>query len=151
MLVVGGVSLFACLFLPALLEYRAARREHAAKSQQVAYLEEENRRADKQKEHLERDAAYIERLHREEFGTGTPGVEIIPVETRASGSEQPDSALSPTDATSSEDVATAVEHAAHENPLMAVFVLEQTRPIVMAMSGVVIVVALVLLMRRRPA
>ncbi len=146
MLVAGGLSLFACVFLPALLEYRTTRREHATGQREVAHLEEQNRRVDKQQEHLKNDPAYIERLNRREFGIETLGVEIIPVETRQNTTDEPASAPP---ATPRDEFATTVEHAAHTNPLFAVFVLSQTRPIVMAMSGVVVMVALVLLNRRR--
>jgi hypothetical protein len=49
----------------------------------------------------------------------------------------------------SEPLAVALEQASHTNPFVAVFVLDQTRPIVMAMSGALMIMALVLLIRGR--
>ncbi len=147
MFLAGGLSLFACLFLPALLEYRTTRRDHAAGQGEVARLEEQNRRADKQQEHLRNDPAYIERLNRQEFGIETPGVEIIPIETRASSTAP----APPPPTTPAEEFAADLEQATHTNPFVSVFVLDQTRPIVMVMSGVVMLVALVLLNRARSA
>ena len=147
MLLIGGASLFACVILPPWLELRALRQEHADAQTNIADLENRLARATRQIEHMQNDPAYIDRLAREEFGVQTPGVEIIPVETRQNTVDEP--AEPP--ATPREELATTVEHAAHTNPLVAVFVLDQTRPIVMAMSGVIVIVALVLLIRHRSA
>lgn len=148
MLLIGGASLFACVILPPWLELRALRQEHDAAQRHIADLEERLARVTKQIEHVQSDAAYIERLARKEFGVEMPGVEIIPVETRQNTTDEPASAPP---ATPRDQSATTVEHNAHTNPLFAVFVLDQTRPIVMAMSGVIVIVALVLLIGRRSA
>jgi len=147
MLLIGGASLFACVLLPPWLELRALRQEHAAAQRHIADLEGRLARASRQIEHVQSDAAYIERLAREEFGVETPGVEIIPVETRQNTTGESAAPPGPPP----DEFATTVERAAHTNPLVAVFVLNQTRPIVMAMSGVIVIVALVLLIRHRPA
>jgi cell division protein FtsB len=148
MLLIGGASLYACVFLPPWLELRALRQEHADAQTRIADLEKRLAAATRQIEHMQSDPAYIERLARKEFGTETPGVEIIPVETRQGTVDEP--AAAPP-ATPREELATTVERAAHTNPLVAVFVLDQTRPTVMAMSGVIVIIALVLLLRHRPA
>lgn len=147
MLLAGGVSLFACLFLPPWLELRALRQEHATARIHVEQLEEQNRRADKQKEHHKSDPAYIERLNRREFGIEPSGVEVIPVETRetATSPAPPD----PNAETPAEELAAELERATETSPLVSIFVLDQTRPIVMAMSGVLLIVAVVLLARAR--
>ena len=148
MLLIGGASLFACVLLPPWLELRALRQEHADAQTRIADLEDRLARATRQIEHHHTDPAYLARLNREVFGTETPGVEIIPVETRQNTTDEP---ASTPPATPRDEFATTVEHAAHTNPLFAVFVLSQTRPIVMAMSGVIVIVALVLLIRHRSA
>ena len=139
----GGVSFFACLFLPAWLENRALRQEYDAARERIAELEEELTRVARQIEHHQSDPAYLERLARKEFGTHTPGVEIIPVETATSVPTSAPSAAARGD----EELAQALEQATRTNPVVAVFVLEQTRPVVMGMSGVLMVVAVVLLVR----
>ncbi len=146
MLLIGGVSLFACVFLPPWLELRALRQVHAAARRQIADLEVRLARTTRQIEHMQSDPAYLERLARKEFGIETPGVEIIPVETRENTTDQSASSSSSTPRV---ELATVLERAMRTNPLVSVFVLEQTRPIVMAMSGVLLIVALVLLNRRR--
>ena len=149
MLVAGGASLFACVFLPPWLEVRALRQEHAAARKRVDQLEERLARATKQIEHMQSDPAYLERLAHKEFGIETPGVEVIPVETHES-TTGPAPAASAAD-TPAEELAADLEHATQTNPLVSVFVLDQTRPVVMAMSAVLIIVALVLLIRARSA
>lgn len=149
MLLIGGAALFACLFLPAWLEYQAARREHAAACQRIAALEDELTRVVRQIEHLQHDPAYLERLAREEFGIDTPGVEVIPIETAAGATSQVSSAPAAARAGQADELTTTVEQATRTNPLVSVFVLDETRPIVMAMSGGLILLALVLLIRGR--
>jgi cell division protein FtsB len=144
----GGAALFACLYLPAWLELRALRREHFAARTRIEQLEQRLTSVTKQIEHLRDDPAYIERLARKEFGTETPGVEIIPIETPEQTTSQPSSA--PASAVQ-DGGATKLERAARKNPLVAVFVLNETRPIVMAMAGVLMLVALVMMYRGRPA
>jgi hypothetical protein len=147
MLLAGGVSLFACVFLPPWLEVRALREEHAAARMRVDQLEVRLARATKQIEHMQNDPAYLERLAHKEFGIEPPGVEVIPVEIRESAS-----ASAPADPASEapvEKLAVDLEQATHTSPLVSVFVLDQTRPIVMAMSGVLVIIALVLLNRAR--
>jgi hypothetical protein len=147
MLLAGGVSLFACVFLPPWLELRALRQERDSNRAIVQQLEQRLARATKQIEHMQSDPAYIERLAHEEFGIDPPGVEVIPVETReTTTSPATDDA---TDDTPAAELAAELERATETSPLVSVFVLDQTRPIVMAMSGVVVVVAVVLLVRAR--
>ena len=146
MLLVGGTALFACLFLPPWRELRELRREHADAEQRIADLEYQLTLVSKQIEHLQDDPAYLERLARREFGTEVPGIEFKPVEVQPPPQSQPASEPAP-----AEVLATALERATRTSPFVSVFVLDETRPIVMVMSGVVTVVALVLLMRSRPA
>jgi len=144
MLLAGGTALFACVFLPPWLEIRELRAERDAAREQVARLEEQLTRVTKQSEHFRSDPAYLERLARKEFGTVAPGVEIIPVEPEL---EQLPPASASDGTASDDELAAALEESTRTNPLVAVFVLDTTRPIVMAMSGVVVVMALVVLVR----
>jgi hypothetical protein len=125
------------------------RQEHAAARTRVVQLEQSLTRATRQIEHMRNDPAYLERLAHKEFGIDPPGVEVIPVEIRESTNASAPADLAP-DAPV-EKLAADLERATHTNPLVSVFVLDQTRPIVSAMSGVLIVVALVLLVRRPSA
>jgi cell division protein FtsB len=148
MLLIGGAALFACLFLPAWLEYQAARREHAAACRRIAALEDELTRVVRQIEHLQHDPAYLERLNRQEFGIDTPGVEFKPIEVRPPATDQ---SLADTAASPDDDLATALEKASEDSPFVSVFILDETRPIVMAMSGLTMLVALGMLLRARPS
>ncbi|MFQ5806878.1 MAG: septum formation initiator family protein [Phycisphaerae bacterium] len=143
----GGASLFACLFLPPWLEVRALRQAHIAARHRIAKLEERLTRVAKQIEHLQDDPAYLERLARKELGIETTGVEIIRIDTPDNPVNQPTAAPAPTTAGRDDALATGVEQAARTSPFLSVFVLDETRPIVMAMSGVLMIVALALLLR----
>jgi len=144
MLLAGGGSLFACVYLPPWLELRALRAVHAAEHRRVVALEEHVIRLAKQIEHIRTDPAYMERLARREFGLETPGVEVIPVEVRqdptADGAER-------TEAPPADEFADELEHAVQTNPFIAVFVTDATRPVVMGMSGVVVLFGVFLLTR----
>lgn len=151
MFLAGGTALFACLFLPAWLEVRALRQAHAAARQRIVQLENRLTRVTKQIEHLQNDPAYLERLARKEFGIETPGVELIWIETPKNTTTPPASTPAPADSDRRDDLATVLEHATHTSPFVSVFVLDETRPVVMALSGVMMVVALVLLNRGNPS
>jgi hypothetical protein len=149
MLLAGGVSLFACVYLPPWLELRALRQEHAAASAYVDRLEQRLARATKQIEHMQSDPAYLERLAHREFGIQPPGVEVIPVEARATTTSP--ATPGPRAETPAAELAADLERATETSPLVSVFVLDQTRPVVMVMSGVLMIVAVVLLNRARTA
>jgi hypothetical protein len=148
MLLLGGLSLAACLILPPWREMREMRLERDRAEQRIARLEQQLALVSKQIEHLRNDPAYLERLSRREFGEPTPGVEFTPVQVEPLpvGEGDPGS-----DADPREEIAVAIESASHNNPFVSVFVLDETRPIVMIMSALMIVVALVLLLRGGPA
>ena len=145
MFLLGGMALFACLFLPPWRELRAQRHAYADAQRRIAELEDRLTRVTRQIEHLGSDPAYVERLARKEFGTETPGVEFKPVVIQQHAGSQPDPG---TDTPPRDKLATSLERATYTSPFVSVFVLDETRPIVMAMSGVLMLVALVLLLRR---
>ncbi len=147
MLLAGGLSLFACIFLPPWLETRQLRQEHEQTEQRVVELERQLTRLTKQIEHMKNDPAYLERLARLEFGTQTPGVEVVPVEIRPGPAILPDETGASVEETPAKELAEELEQATRTEPIVSVFVLDQTRPIVMVMSGVLIIVALVSLIR----
>jgi len=147
MFLAGGTALFACLFLPLRLEVRTLRRAHALAQQRIVELEEDLTRVAKQVEYLRDDPAYLERIGHREFGIEPPGVEIVWIETPENPTTQPTSASALANNERREQLATGIEQATRTSPFVSVFVLDETRPIVMAMSGVVVVVALVLLLR----
>lgn len=144
MFLLGGTSLFACLFLPPWRELRAQRQAYADAQRRIAELEDRLTGVTRQIEHLRSDPAYIERLARKEFGTETPGVEFKPVAIQQDAASRPDPA---SNTPPRDKLATSLEQATYTSPFVSVFVLDETRPIVMAMSGVLMIVALILLLR----
>jgi len=143
----GALSLFAAIYLPAWLEVRALRRERAAAEQQIAMLQQQLTRVSKQIEHLQTDPAYIERLAYKEFRIEPPGLEWIPAPDELP--EATDAAGDGIEAGGVEHWAARFEQAAHSNPLLAVFMLPRTRPMVIIISGAAIAVAIVLLVESR--
>lgn len=149
MFLVGGTALLACVYLPLWLENRELRRVMDAYQSRLTEQEDRLLGLEKQIEALQNDPAYFLRQVRKEFGLATPGprgMNVEPADISVDG-ETATSQPSP----EAEKVAIAVESAARTNPLVSVFVLPETRPYVMAMSGVLVVVALALLNRNRVA
>jgi hypothetical protein len=150
MLFTGGAALFACLALPPWVELRGLREERDSARARIVELEEQLTRTGMQIEHLKNDPSYLERLAFTEFGIKPPNVEIIAIEARPATAAQPGpSPETKSNPPGGDDLAAALERATHTNPLVAVFVLEPSRPIVMAMSGVIMAIALVSLLRGR--
>ena len=144
MLVAGGASLSACLLLPPWREARELRQERAAAERRIAELERQLTAVTKQIEHLRDDPSYLERLSRKEFGEQPPGIDFTPVEVQPL---PPDDAPDAAEAAPQEDAADALEQATQRSPIVSVFVLDETRPIVMVMSALLMLVALALLLR----
>jgi len=144
MLLAGGAALAACLILPPWREAHELRAEHAAAEQRLAELEHRLTVVTQQVEHLRNDPSYLERLARQEFGEPPPDVDFTPLELEPAA-QDPASEDAP--AAAEEDTGDALEQAAQRNPIVSVFVLDETRPIVMVMSGAMMLVALVLLLR----
>ena len=147
MFVVGGLSLAVGLVLPVWLEYRVelARRDEAKRRleeirTQLVALE---RRID----HLQNDPAYLERVANREFGIGTPpsdesvAIEIV---------EAPTSGPVLLQATGSERVTAIIDEATQTHPLVRLYLLGETRPIVMGMSAGLLAAAILLLGRSSP-
>lgn len=143
MVAAGGAAFFLSAYLPPLLELRALRVEYENTRARVAELEERLLRVSKQMEHMRDDPAYWERLMRKEFGTTTPGVQGLPVDVRpnpvesvAAGPVQPERVFD-----------LDLEEVVWNHPFLAVFVLDETRPLVMAISGVVVLTSIFIMFR----
>lgn len=145
MFVVGGLSLAVGMILPVWLEYRAeiSRRDEAYRrledvKEQLVALE---RRID----HLQNDPAYLERVASREFGFGTPPTEeavaVEIVETPTSGPVLLE-AQGPADR-----VVAVIDEATQTHPLLRLYLLNATRPIVMGMSAGLLAAAILLLGR----
>ncbi len=138
----GGAALAACLILPPWLEVRALRGEQQRAEAQIDALKRQVDELARQIEHLQSDPAYLERIGRTEFGFTPPGVELIPVEAVESAAQTQSVAQPPL------TLAERVEAATRENPLVAVFVLDQSRPFVMGLGAAAGLVGLALLVPR---
>lgn len=148
MALLGGASLAAALILPPWMEYRVTRTAYADSLRRVEELEARLTAVNKQIEHIQHDPAYNERLARKEFGIQEPGVETIrlnvpPPEPASQPGGTPDSAVG----NPVERLALVVDEAARRNPLVAAYVLDETRPTVMALSALLLVSAILLLNR----
>lgn len=151
----GGGGLAACLLLPAYLEYRAALTEQEAVRQRAATLEYQRTARDAQIDHLKNDPSYAERLARRELGIETPGVRTIRISPPPASAGEVDDASAATSAAAtaerSENWRRSLDDAIRRYPFLSLFVLKDTRRIVMALSAGVVLAALVLLNRERPA
>lgn len=145
MTLAGGVALVPCVLLPPWFEYVAQRERLAAMQSTLAHVEQRLVVVQKQIEHIQTDAAYVERLYRQEFGAAAP---VVPQAMIASESE-PAPATSPPSSMDAitPEVTRLVDHLLARYPAAQVFVQPQTRPIVMLVGGGLIVAAVVLLGR----
>ena len=146
MFLTGGASLAACVILPAWLEHQAALEAVTDARGRVERLQRRLEVYDKQIEHLQVDDAYLERLARKEFDLPSAGVTTVRIE-----SESADESAADVDrgaAAAGEpfpELSAFVERALARYPLTRVFVFDQTRPIVMAMSGGLVLASMLLL------
>lgn len=146
MTLTGGAALAVCLILPAVIDYQNAKRTLADKTTVVTQLEYQNVAIEKQIAHSQNDPAYLERVARREFGLETPGVETVRITTDApSSAPSPDTQPASQPETPVEQRLSQIEQLARSNPAAAVFILPETRPIVMALSGALLLAAIVLL------
>ena len=145
MIALGGGSLSACLVLPAWLEYRTARQRLTASQREVWALEREARARRLQLLHHQQDLEYNQRVLSRELRAAPRGQTFL-VDLHEGGAEPLDAQSEASSmAGASGQLAALVETAARDHPLVSVFVLRDTRPFVMALSGLVIVIAMVTL------
>ncbi len=143
LLLSGGGCLAAALILPPWLEFRVTRQACDDAAARVAELELRLTAIHRQIEHIERDPAYNERLARGEFGIQPQGVETIRIDLPPPATQL---ATTPPEDESDpiEKLGALVDEAARRSPWVAAFVLKETRPIVLAMSGAAVLAAVLL-------
>ncbi len=145
-----------CLILPAWIDYQEALRLRAVRLNGSQRLAAEVAAQQKQITHLHNDEAYRERVLHEEVGIDPPGIETILVD-RLRGTDEHVGSAPPSlrRFTPSDDdrfpILTAVATSAleHYPNWTHVFILAETRPLVMGMSGVLLLSAILLLGRRQ--
>lgn len=152
----GGV-LAACAILPAWFEYWAASRAFGEKTAQLEALETQAVLRDRELEHLRHDAAYIERIARQELGVTKVGVESLVLDVddvaplagpplpggqAVAGPPAPDSASG---YFSLPELSQRIEQMVRKYPTLSVFVHPATRGPLMVMSFAVLLAAIVLL------
>lgn len=150
MLLAGGFPLAACLVLPAWFEYDAARRQHEEAELRVARLEQRRNAVDRQIEHLQDNEEYLARLLRRESGLEDGGQTIAVVDPNLHLESLEPSPASVED-TPLAELSAFVDQTVRRYPVAAIFVVNHTRPLVMAVSGAMVVSALLLLCRWTPA
>jgi hypothetical protein len=148
MFVVGGLSLAVGMVLPVWMEYRTelARRDEATRR-----LEEVQRQLvalERRIDHLQNDPAYLERVASREFGLGSPttpnSVAIEIVENPASGPVLLEAQVP------GQRVTAIIDEATQTHPLIRLYLLRETRPLVMGMSAGLLAAAIILLGRNLP-
>ncbi len=163
----SGVSLGVWLMLPAWLDYQTAREAVEQARVEHLALRQQLRTAERQIEHLLHDRDYQERVAQREFGFERPEVERLIVqpadapsraptlaEATGSGAAGPRPAGSSMDDGAESTLARARGYAewlalhARRNRFLAIYVLEETRPIVFLISLLTLLAAIVLLNNR---
>lgn len=151
MLAAGAAVLIPCVLLPAWFEYRVAVEEHAAYQRLVEDRRHRDERVVKQIEHQQNDPAYFERQMQREFGKTPSGLQVVMIEPDAAAREaeqpQPPAPAAPDDGLVNAQVAAWIERTLDEYPVTQLFLHDQTRPLLMAMGGALIIAAIVLLGR----
>jgi hypothetical protein len=147
MLATGGGSLAACLLLPAWLELRHAEARLDEMTATVAEFEKKVEATRLQIIHLKRDPEYNERFVRQEFNVRTPGVEVVDLSPLIA--VEPDAAASQPAPTDSSRWTATLERQTQENPYLAVFLADGKRPAAMALSGLMLAGAVLLMHARQ--
>ena len=148
-LALGGLA--PCLILPAWADYQQALRLQAVRRNSAERLTAEVAGQQKQIAHLQNDVAYRERVLYEEVGIDPPGIETILVDRRTRPRENNNAAArrrrsAPIDDDIFPTLTTVAESAMDRYPNWThVFILDQTRPLVMGMSGALLISTILLL------
>jgi type II secretory pathway pseudopilin PulG len=153
MLLTGAAVLAPCLVLPAWLEYQAQLERRQAAVAYLAALEFRLDAAQKQIEHLHNDPAYVMRLAEQEFGRALDAADSETI--YVAPSPEDDTPLPPMppryDPNSAGDVvpelSAFLEQVVQRYPHACVFAVGRTRPFLMAIGGILIVTAVLLLGR----
>ena len=72
-IIVGVLILFAFLYLPGLSRYQELRQEEERLSKELADLNQKILKLNEEKQLLQKDQAYLEKVIREELGLVRPG------------------------------------------------------------------------------
>lgn len=147
-LALGGLA--PCLILPAWTDYQQALRLQAVRRNSAERLAAEVAAQQKQIAHLQNDVAYRERVLYEEVGIDPPGIETILVDRRTRPRENNNAAARRRSAPIDDDIfptlTTVAVSAMERYPNWThVFILDQTRPLVMGMSGALLISTILLL------
>ena len=151
-MIMALAGLAPCLVLPAWMDYQQALRLRAVRLNNSERLAAEVASQQKQITHLHDDEAYRERILHEEVGLDPPGIETILVDRRRGSDERAGSAppslrrFAPSDDDRFPMLTSLATSALDRYPNWThVFILDETRPLVMGMSGVLLVSAILLL------
>jgi hypothetical protein len=145
MFVVGGLSLAVGMILPVWLEYRVeiSRRDEAY--QRLEDVKKQLVALERRIDHLQNDPAYLERVASREFGFGAPPTEdAVAVQVVEAPATSPVllEAQRPADR-----VVAVIDEATQTHPLIRLYLLDETRPLVMGMSAGLLAAAILLLGR----
>ena len=83
-IIVGLLILFAFLYLPGLSRYQELRQEEERLSKDLVDINQKIKQLNEEKELLQKDQAYLEKVIREELGLVRPGemvYKLVPEET----------------------------------------------------------------------
>ncbi len=156
LMIMALAGLAPCLILPAWMDYQESLRLRAVRLNNSERLSAEVAAQQKQIRHLHNDEAYRERILHEEVGLDPPGIETILVDRRRRADEHAGSTppslrrFAPSDDDRFPMLTTIATSALQRYPNWThVFILDETRPLVMGMSGVLLVSAILLLGRRQ--
>jgi len=147
MLLVGGVSLAACLILPAWLEYEDARQRWFEAQARNERLRQQVENRTYQIEHLYHDREYLSRVAAEEFPVSVPGIRRIRLDLPGFDSQRaaesaPRSSL---DCSPAADApADRLRWVLRGHALASVFVFEPARRIALMLSAMLLLAALLL-------
>ncbi len=153
MALAGGLTLAPCLILPAWIEYRAALDAHVVAEKRLRDLQERHTGNERKIEHQRNDVAYLEREARRLFGVSAPGVDSIIVESdesseRQAAQREAESTLAAMRAARQAELlpeaSRLFEDVLNRHPLARIFVLDQTRPVVMSMGAALLLAAIFL-------
>jgi hypothetical protein len=155
MTLIGAATVVPCLVLPPWFEYKAAVEELESKQLLVTQLEAAMVKAQKQREHLENDPAYVLRLAQQEFGNIALGVETVMVGPGSREDPPVPWPAAPLSAAAVEghvapELSAYLERVWQRYPQAVLFARKDTRPLLLGLGTTLILGALLLLGRPRP-
>lgn len=155
MVLLGSVLIVPALVLPTLFNHEAAAQVERLKLARIAELEKKLATLKKQNE-FRNDPAYLERLERSEFGGAPPGAEAIFIDpglleqTEAALQQRSASSQSEPPPVTQTEIADEVQQLMLRYPVTQLFVRSDIRPVLMALGGGMILLAVLLLCRNLP-